>query len=164
MGKLIAYEYNGRLGGDRFNALDQAVADSDLVCATEQLAEALSSKGHRVYRYFYNHQASTDPWPSWSGVKHGSELELTFGLPISNPTQYKAEEIKLTHDILTYWLNFAQTGRPDENGSWPKYQDPDWTFINLTASAVCLTGSATLNGNCKFWNDVVPPLLEKLQG
>ena len=42
-------------------------------------------------RYLYEHRSSADPWPEWSGVKHGDELEFTFGIPIGNK-DYTIEE------------------------------------------------------------------------
>ena len=53
-------------------------------------------RGNPVYRYFYNHQSSVDPWPTWSGSKHGDETEFTFGLPLKSPELYSAKEIKFS--------------------------------------------------------------------
>ena len=51
---LIGHSYKNLFGGakDRyFRALDQMVADSDFVCHTEQLAQALAKNGNDVYRF-----------------------------------------------------------------------------------------------------------------
>ena len=120
--------------GRFFEALEQMVADSDFNCHTEELAQALAQNGNSVYRqdrlqfpwhsslicpdhkvffgnrYNYGHRSSLDPWPRWSGVKHGDELEFTFGHPLARPGLYTAPEVSLAHDILTYWINFVKTG------------------------------------------------------
>ena len=62
------------------------------------------------FRYFYGEQSSQDEWPKWSGVKHGDELEFSFGIPLANPKQYDVDEIGLARDILTYWINFVKNG------------------------------------------------------
>ena len=69
-------------------------------------------KRFNVYnlRYFYNHKSSVDAWPTWTGSKHGDEIEMTFGAPLQNPRNYKSNEIKFSRDIITYWLNFIQNG------------------------------------------------------
>jgi carboxylesterase type B len=61
-------------------------------------------------RYYYAHRASNDPWPSWSGVKHGDEIDFTFGLPLNDPGEFMADELDLATDVVTYWTNFAKTG------------------------------------------------------
>ena len=72
------------------------------------------------FRYFYNHKSSNDPWPSWSGSKHGDEVEMVFGSPLQNPKKYKSEEVKFSKDIIKYWTNFVRTGYVTKvfNGWW----------------------------------------------
>jgi cholinesterase len=98
-------------GDDKlFKATDLMAGDVDMTCNTEEFAQKMSSRGNQVYRYFYNHQSSVDPWPTWSGAKHGSELEFTFGIPLKTPKEYSANEIKFARDIITYWTNFVKNG------------------------------------------------------
>ena len=110
--KLIGHEYMDKFYGRDalFKALDLMAGDVDMACNTEEFAQKLSMKGNRVYRYYYNHQSSVDPWPTWSGAKHGDELEFTFAIPMKNPENYSAKEIKFARDIITYWTNFVKNG------------------------------------------------------
>jgi hypothetical protein len=39
-------------------------------------------------RFSYGHQSSVDPWPSWTGSKHGDEIEFIFGRPLKRPEIY----------------------------------------------------------------------------
>ena len=98
MRRLIAHEYmDKQTGRDRlFKALDKMAGDIDMTCNVEEFAQILARKGNPVYRYFYNHQSSVDPWPTWSGSKHGDELEFTFGVPLQSPKLYSAQEIKFS--------------------------------------------------------------------
>ncbi len=61
-------------------------------------------------RYYFNHMSSRNEWPDWAGVKHGDEIEFTFGLPLANPKDYEAKEVALATDVVTYWTNFVKTG------------------------------------------------------
>lgn len=161
---LIAYEYQDRVPGrfNLFNALDQMVADSDFVCNVELLANKLSESGHQVYRYHYNHRSSVDPWPTWSGSKHGDEIEMVFGVPLQTHKIYKSKQIKFSHDIINYWINFVQTGSPNTSGSlhtWPSYKSPSWIYLNLTAGEIGLTGTNTMNAKCQFRNNILQPFI-----
>ena len=122
-----------------FNALDQIVGLMDFACDVENFAQKLSENGNNVYRYnmcilskvdyflfriaslsnyltnhryFYNHRSSADPWPSYSGVKHGDELEFLFGVPLRQSLvhNYSDDEIILSEDIVNYWTTFASRG------------------------------------------------------
>lgn len=145
-----------------FKALDKMAGDVDMTCNTEEFAQLLANRGNRVYRYFYNHQSSVDPWPTWSGSKHGDEIEFTFGIPLQDPKKYSAKEIKFARDIMTYWTNFVKNGSPNPSNSWatwPEYREPEWKYLNLTVGTTGLTGSKTLATDCRFFSDVVPELI-----
>ena len=62
----------------------------------DPLIHVFCFRGNPVYRYYYNHQSSVDPWPTWSGSKHGDEIEFTFGVPLKMPKLYSAQEIKFS--------------------------------------------------------------------
>lgn len=137
------------------------MGDSHFVCNSESLAQALSGNGNDVYRYHYSHRSSTDPWPEYSGVKHGDEIEFTFGHPLTMPKKYSIAEVSFAHDVVTYWTNFVKGGSPNPAyflNSWPKYEAPDWKYLNLTAAAPAgsALGMNTMADACEFWSDVVP--------
>lgn len=168
--RLIRHEYKDVISSSmagKFHALDQIVGDSAYVCDTEHFAQAISENGNDVYRFHFNHQSSQDPWPEYTGSKHGDEIEFIFGRPLENPNKYEVEELSLASDMMTYWLNFVKTGNPNPSSllaSWPKYQEPRWPYLNLTAE---FNGGKvferTLNGRCEFWNEILPSLLKELE-
>jgi len=124
--KLIAEEYKKREFAEPkyFNALDQMLGDSDFVCGAEKFATDLSIKGNSVFRYlmsdgqlcyqttcpviityfsnwfslryYFNQRSSRDPFPAWSGVKHGEEIIFIFGRPLRKPSDYKPDDIKVS--------------------------------------------------------------------
>ena len=107
---MIAHAYRNF---PKFYAYDQMLGDSDFACSVESFAEALAENGNPVYRYYYSHRSSQDPWPKYSGTKHGDELEFTFGHPLSAPEKYTVSELKLATEIVTYWTNFVKAGYAD---------------------------------------------------
>ena len=62
------------------------------------------------FRYHYSHMSSQNPWPAYSGVKHGDELEFTFGSPLRMPGMYYSKEVSFAFDLNIYWTNFVKTG------------------------------------------------------
>lgn len=106
-----------------------------------------------------------DAWPSWSGVKHGDELEFTFGHPLIDSKKYNGKEIGLAREILTYWTNFVKNGSPNPSSiltSWPKYSGPKWRYLNLTTDETTVEESGMAD-RCSFWNEVVPALINNLE-
>ena len=63
-----------------------------------------------VYLYLFEHRASNNPWPSWTGVLHGDEIAFVFGEPLNPALGYTQLERQLAKDMMTYWANFAKTG------------------------------------------------------
>lgn len=168
MRTLVAHEYRDAFEGQNklFKALDKMAGDVDMTCNTEEFAQLLAQAGNRVYRYFYNHQSSVDPWPTWSGSKHGDEIEFAFGIPLQYPKQYSASEIKLARDMMTYWTNFVKNGSPNPSNSWatwPEYKAPEWRYLNLTQGFTGLTGMEKLATDCKFFTDVVPQFIPNVE-
>lgn len=54
---------------------------------------------------------SANPWPKWTGVMHGYEIEYVFGVPIYNETAgYTKREQVLSEKVIQYWSSFATTG------------------------------------------------------
>ena len=74
---------------------------------------------------------------------------FTDQIPLQNPKQYSAAEIKFSRDIVTYWTNFAKNGSPNPSNAWvtwPQYQGPEWKYnLNLTVGMTGLTGMQNLD-------------------
>eukprot|EP00095_Tigriopus_kingsejongensis_P008411 maker-scaffold9_size846264-snap-gene-7.26 protein:Tk08411 transcript:maker-scaffold9_size846264-snap-gene-7.26-mRNA-1 annotation:"PREDICTED: acetylcholinesterase-like" len=167
--ELIKHEYRDliRSGGKgRFKALDRMAGDFAFVCDVEGFAQDLSENGNQVYRYHFDHRSSQDPWPEYTGSKHGDEIEFMFGVPLETPELYMAKEVGLAEDMVTYWLNFVKAGNPNPSvflESWPRYQEPDWSYLNLTtAYNGGRAEKGTLSQRCKFWNELLNSLMKAL--
>ena len=65
-------------------------------------------------RYKFSVRSHSDPWPTWSGVKHGSELEYVFGRPIAENTAvgggFDVKDARISKFIIESWSNFVKNG------------------------------------------------------
>ena len=86
------------------------VSDSDLVRCNDVLYYRYAETFNDVYLYLFEHRASNNPWPSWTGVLHGDEIAFVFGEPLNQALGYTQLERQLAKDMMTYWANFAKTG------------------------------------------------------
>ena len=66
---------------------------------------------HALFRrYLFSVRNPLDPWPLWSGVKHGDELDYVFGRPLSQPEIFDGKDIAISRFIIQSWANFVRTG------------------------------------------------------
>lgn len=63
-----------------------------------------------VYMYLYNHRSKSSPWPKWTGVLHGDEINYIFGEALNPNKDYTAEEREFGRRMMRYWTNFARYG------------------------------------------------------
>uniref|UniRef100_A0A1I7XSY7 Carboxylic ester hydrolase n=1 Tax=Heterorhabditis bacteriophora TaxID=37862 RepID=A0A1I7XSY7_HETBA len=93
--------------------VNQMVGDYFFTCDSLWLADQIPGSGHagRIYIYYFDQPSSANPWPKWTGVMHGYEIEYVFGVPIYNETAgYTKREQILAEKIMQYWSSFATTG------------------------------------------------------
>lgn len=60
--------------------------------------------------YLYNHRSKSSPWPKWTGVLHGDEINYIFGEALNPNKDYTAEEREFGRRMMRYWTNFARYG------------------------------------------------------
>ena len=67
-----------------------------------------------IYMMIFDHRSSAnDAYPELGLVPHGEELSYIFGLPFNASgigERFTDEERALSHQMITYWSNFAKTG------------------------------------------------------
>ena len=63
-----------------------------------------------VYQYYFDERSSVHPWPNWTGVMHGDEINYVFGEPLNASLGYADKDGVLARDMMAYWANFAKTG------------------------------------------------------
>jgi hypothetical protein len=54
--------------------------------------------------YYFSERASTNPWPTWSGVLHGDEIAFIFGEPLNRSKNY--DQVSIADSAGTFWDRF----------------------------------------------------------
>jgi para-nitrobenzyl esterase len=113
----------GDFGGDQFIAY-----------GTWKWLEIDRGTGNRnVYRYEFDLRAPPSKFHPGSFAFHSDDIEYVFGTLATRPEAvWRAEDYRLSDQIMSYWTNFARTGDPggvDGSGGklppWPLYGQGD---------------------------------------
>ncbi|KAL8605934.1 hypothetical protein ACOMHN_024758 [Nucella lapillus] len=162
--KATMYEYVDRvvpsLRDSHRDIADDIVGDDHFICPVVDFADLYASrKGKRsVYMYSFQHRLSNNPWPVWSGVMHGYEIEAVFGLP--RDFNYTQEELALADRMMGYWTRFAQTGNPRasmHNEVWPQLTRQEAQYLKITGQGDTV-GQGLRRDPCTFRSTVLPLL------
>uniref|UniRef100_A0A914GVT7 acetylcholinesterase n=1 Tax=Globodera rostochiensis TaxID=31243 RepID=A0A914GVT7_GLORO len=153
-------EYETGFHQNLADQVNQMVGDYFFTCDSIWLADQLDNAPARVYIYYFDQTSSANPWPKWTGVMHGYEIEYVFGVPIYNGTAgYTQRERTLSEKMVQLWSSFATTGIPSldhrdgmpERLHWPQYHsqnNPRW--LELKASHIKPTRT-TKKHECRIW-------------
>lgn len=94
--------------------------------------------------YLYTHRTKKNPWPKWTGVMHGDEINYVFGEPLNPAFDYTEDEKDFSRKIMKYWSNFAKTGYEIffvfllNMGSWVHYVSYYPRMVVIFQRACCL--------------------------
>jgi para-nitrobenzyl esterase len=75
---------------------------------------------HKAYVYNFDKPSARDP----NGSTHGQEVSYVFGnLGVGGRDQPKPEDLALSRQMQSYWVNFASNGDPNGAGlpEWPAF-------------------------------------------
>lgn len=93
----------------------------------------LQARYGKAPAYAYWFHRPTDANPDGSG--HGSEVPLVFANEDHRAGRpaWTDEDRALSHELQSYWVNFAKTGNPNVAGlpAWPKFQPGKATVMAL---------------------------------
>lgn len=109
MHQSIVAEYNEDLS-DNLNALDKMTGDFKFACGVNEFAQRYAEEGNDVFMYYFTQRSDEDPWPKWSGVKHGDEIDFVFGGPLNPTLNFSEQQRQFTRRVMHFWANFARTG------------------------------------------------------
>lgn len=112
-----------------------------------------------VWRYFFTHKhtvAALAPYGSY----HGMELFYVFNnwenATLGSGILFKPADDSVQQNMLKYWVNFANTGNPNDGllPVWPQYNADNDCYMNLKA-----TPDGTYCGlrteKCNLWDTIV---------
>ena len=142
----------------------QPIGDAGVICPTLELANVLTSRGHRAYTYLFSygpvcgdvmgHTMKLTGGPGWAS--HASEIPWVFG---TYDICYRNEsEVRLTQDMQDLWGSFVRTGKPQAaNLTWSAYESGRGNTMLLDLDSRMVDGLKTkdclglLAINSTFW-------------
>nr|QVD39207.1 Acetylcholine esterase [Schistocerca gregaria] len=167
--QAIVFEYTDWANPDdpigNRDALDKMVGDYHFTCNVNEFAHRYAETGNNVYMYYFKHRSAGNPWPSWTGVMHGDEINYVFGEPLDPRKGYTPHEVELSRRMMRYWANFAKTGNPSksEDGTWTATYWPVHTAYGREFLTLAINSSETGRGprlkQCAFWKKYLPQLI-----
>lgn len=132
--------------------------DSFIAFGTWKWIEAHRKTGDSpVYRYHFELAAPPSKFHPGSFAFHSDDIEYVFGTLATRPgAVWRAEDWKLSDEMMSYWTNFARTGDPNGPGlpEWPKYGKDD-TLIHLNDPITA--GPDALRPRYEFLLEGIPP-------
>jgi para-nitrobenzyl esterase len=132
--------------------------DSFIAFGTWKWIEAHRKTGDSpVYRYHFELAAPPSKFHPGSFAFHSDDIEYVFGTLATRPgAVWRAEDWKLSDQVMSYWTNFAKTGDPNGPGlpPWPKYGKDD-ALIHLNDPITA--GPDTLRPRYEFLLQGIPP-------
>nr|AAC14022.3 acetylcholinesterase [Caenorhabditis elegans] len=125
--------------------VNQMVGDYFFTCDSIWFAHnypKMAGNQSNVFVYYFDQPSSANPWPKWTGVMHGYEIEYVFGVPLHNTTAgYTKEEMDVSEKVIDFWTTFANTGVPSlrkravgttQKIKWDRYDGTDHTtWMNI---------------------------------
>ncbi|GMR36697.1 hypothetical protein PMAYCL1PPCAC_06892 [Pristionchus mayeri] len=145
--------------------VNQMVGDYFFTCDSlwmaDKLTEKRNGKSGKVFIYHFAQTTSANPWPEWTGVMHGYEIEFVFGAPLVNQSAYKKEKIdreeKFSKKVIEYWTSFATNGYPRLKNSshrelWPAYdgvKNRKWMYLKGGSHTTVMDAQKRVE--CDLW-------------
>jgi para-nitrobenzyl esterase len=129
---LAAYPHGSE--ADATRAGKQLRRDTGFGWVAYEWARQQSSKGKgKAYVYYFDRPSERNP----DGSGHGQELGLVFGtVGIPGRAPATPEDLKISAEMQTYWVNFARNGEPNGSGmpSWPAFTEAQPRVMRIGAN------------------------------
>jgi len=141
-------------------SVTQWVGD-EIPCASRVAARAHAANGYDTYQYEF---ARVPYWAesAWLGAFHSAEIPYVFGNSPTWPSfaEFGNDDWALSEMMQWYWVNFADTGDPNQSSNssapslppWPKHTLTDDQYLVLDVSID--VGERLRQAQCDFRKDV----------
>jgi para-nitrobenzyl esterase len=135
---------------DVASAIDSIVTVAANAQPARLVAQSMERKKSKAYLYQFTRLPDT-AMARKLGVHHGVELAYVFG-NMDKADGYDDIDMRLSHKIMDYWVNFAKTGNPNGKGlaDWPAYKSK--SDLNLEFSDTIRTNKHLFKKECDFIN------------
>jgi len=110
-------------------------ADALFVGPERFAAQALSSRGDRVWEYRFGYVPMLARADVQSAT-HGGETPFVFDHDTWFSVKLTPQDRRMAEEISSYWVNFAKTGNPNGAGlpHWPRYRASTDMLMEFSAS------------------------------
>lgn len=116
------------------------LTDAQFTATSRRTAQCVSlNQTQPVWRYFFSHKHTFTPLTPL-GSYHGMELFYVFNnwenATAGSGPLFKPQDDSVQKAMLSYWVNFANTGDPNGNGlgSWPQYNVTTDPYLEIKAT------------------------------
>ncbi|MEN6439502.1 MAG: carboxylesterase/lipase family protein [Syntrophobacter sp.] len=112
------------------------------------IAQSMELKKSNAYLYQFTRRPDT-AIARKLGVHHGVEIPYIFG-NLDKSDGYGGTDMKLSKEMMDYWVNFAKTGNPNGKDlvDWPAYAGK--SDLNLEFSSTTHTNKHLFKKECDF--------------
>ena len=135
------------------------LTDGQFTATTRRLAQCVSqNQNDSVYRYFFTHKHSI-PSLEVLGSYHGMELFYVFNTwedaLLGTGPLFSEQDDSVQNGMLQYWVNFANTGNPNDGTlePWPNYVSVTDCYLEIKATPNG-TQCGLRTAESDFWDDV----------
>ncbi|OAF70712.1 hypothetical protein A3Q56_01551, partial [Intoshia linei] len=143
----------------KIKLLDKLLGDFAFICPTINFARKLESKykstknvQNVILLYVLKYRARNEPWPSWLGVIHGSDIQWIFGNPLDTRSNYTKQEKELAIKMITIWSDFAKNGSSELDPNWHSFKKNDCLEISETGELKYTT--IDKDDICTLWDRI----------
>ncbi|XP_064621086.1 acetylcholinesterase-like [Lineus longissimus] len=149
----------------------QLCGDTDMAYPTHSLANAFDQIGMPVYRYVFDYKLRhVAIFPEWvrNYSYHEIELSLVFGAPFTGHLQpfvlssnFTREDKTMSKALMTWWTNFAKTGKPTRgsenpfNTDWVPYTKISGKYLSVEEGGISIRDHVKPN-TFALWNWLMP--------
>jgi len=144
---------------------EEALAMDNLVLTTAEFteparytADAVAAQGANVYRYYFTYTPPTFQGELF-GAYHSAEVAYVFGNMAPDEGEWGEGDQALSDVMQRYWVNFAATGDPNDDGlaQWPAYTAAaqDMLVIDGVGNDTILSGGIN-NEDADFFQSIAP--------
>jgi para-nitrobenzyl esterase len=123
-----------------YEEIGDVATDAFFTCPSRRaLRAAAATQTEPVYHYLF----------SRGNAVHSVEVGYVFGAVTSSP-----DDVALSHQMMSYWVNFAATGNPNGAGlpTWNQYDPAADSAIKLDVPIGTVSGFEA--SGCNFWDTV----------
>ncbi|CAH1782379.1 unnamed protein product, partial [Owenia fusiformis] len=140
------------------------MTDARFKIPTIEFVKMHAAQEGRTYLYeFTQKNTGAIGKPEWlKGAEHSDDLPYLFPDVATFLGRPKSEQ-GLSHNMITYWTNFAKTGNPNEPASsqglpeWQTFTTDSGMYLKLSNN-ITLDGGITKTGRIELWTEFLPKI------